>query len=264
MSEKKKIEITEKYNFQLIRDYDFIAKLDPALRAGKFYIDPADNKIKPHFTPVEYNSPWIHTVKCKGRTCMLWQDVLLDLFNMVATQCMNCFKIVVVPRTFKELILLHDLQIELGFEAKCGVESRTYTHRLYGGYFYTNSLDVGRIRYQTVREAVNDVISPNVPITLKRACTEMEILRGPSDKWVRTPLEDYWEKMVLEHVDIGYQDAPQPDYVKQHIMKMWMEKAWANGDKTVLEFNNGQPLMTPSATYNDNDREVLKWRNTNA
>jgi len=160
-------------------------------------------------------------------------------------------------------MLLHDLQVELGFEGKCGIESRPWVAKLYGGYFYTDSIDVGRIRYKTVRKAVDERISPDVGVLLKRACTEFEMAKGPSDQWQYTESDEHWEKMVRERFDIGFQDTPQPDYVQLHIMLTWMEKAWAAGDMTVMEFNDGKPLMNPYVTYHDNTKEVKKWRNSN-
>ena len=135
------------------------------------------------------------------------------------------------------------------FWCKCGVEQRDFVPRNYGGYFYCKGLEVGLARYQTVRNLVDEFISPDVDVILKRFCTEFELMLGPSDKYQPPDWADEREKQIWETTEFNDPAFIQPKYVRDHAIQYWMLFAWGRGDKTVMLYNNGQPLFPPSVTY---------------
>src|SRR3989344_4298965 len=55
---------------------------------------------------------------------------------------------------------------------KCMPERRDYCSGAYKGYIYCRSIEEGEEIRNIVREVVADDISPEVPVTLKRGCSE--------------------------------------------------------------------------------------------
>jgi hypothetical protein len=135
---------------------------------------------------------------------------------------------------------------------KCGIETREYVPRNYGGYFYTNSLEQGRERWRQVRNAM-DKINPQIPVTLKRYCTEFEIKLGPSDQYKQPEGAKDMERRIFEAVDVQSMgdNPPQPEFLKEHILSKWMVHAWDRADLTVMMYNDGQPLYSPTITYHE-------------
>ena len=177
-------------------------------------------------------------------------------FGFIPQACRNCYKVVVEPRSFHELMQLYDLQEEMVLEnprcwCKCGIEEREFVPRDYGGYFYTQGIDVGKTRWKTVREKVNKSISEETPVILKRYCTEFELQHGPSDKYFPPEGSDELEKQIWETIEIVSGGIKQPQFIINNTIQTWMIFAWGRGDMTVKLYNNGKPLFRPSVTYHD-------------
>ena len=245
--------IYEKYKYANLVELDFVGKIQEGLRKGIFYIRPSDQKVC-----TDIKSTW-NVKHSRERKCMIWR-VLFDYFEYKdesgkiigckADRCMNCWKIVVRPRTVDELFQLHDLQELLDYPSKCGMEERPGVHALYGGYFYTDSLEEGRERYKEVRAAVDSEISPKISIILKRGCTEFEEKFGRSNQWQYTNADKFWEDQITLHFDmeqmLGFDQA---GIIKINVMRRWHEYAWKHGDKTCMKFNDGGPFKPPVITY---------------
>lgn len=203
--------------------------------------------------------PWHYVKHYWQWDCYTWHHVVFDIFGktkvlgypFVPSKCHHCFKVVVRPQTLKQLFLLESLQKALDRPCKCGIEVRDTVHGLYGGYFYNNGLEEGLQRYKEVRKAINEFegLGPEVPVTLKRACTEFELACGPSDQWVITPEQLKIEEMVDKYLVKDDVVRTQPDHVIRHVHRQWIEWAWKSGDPTYAEFTNGQPLTKPPVTY---------------
>jgi len=220
------------------------------------YIDTVDQQLH-KFTGIETDLPWILVNPNPDLYCMEYRAIF-DGFGFIPSKCLQCYKIVVMPRTFHQLMQLLDLMENLSkenptFWCKCGVERRDFVPRSYGGYFYTKTHDVGRARYKTVRRAVSEHISPDVNVILKRYCTEFEMTLGPSDKYVQPEVAREIERKFWANVHIEQSARPQPDFVKLHIIKQWMLFAWGRGDMTVKQYNNGKPLYPSYVTYHDKE-----------
>jgi hypothetical protein len=136
---------------------------------------------------------------------------------------------------------------------------RAYTGRPYGGYFYNNSLDDGLDCYKTVREAVDEAISPDVPVLLKRGCTEYEFIVGDSRNWFMNDYAADLDRVIETFVeDDAKSDLRQADMVTRHVHKRWIEYAYKLGDKTYLEYTDGKTLYPTYHTYHDKDINETK------
>ena len=232
--------------YSMLVSADIVAPLRPLLRSGAFHINGAG---KFECQAVSgWDTPWVHPHLSKDRNCLLWHKVIFDCFGFVPKRCHDCYKIVVRPRTVVELFKLHDLMEGLGLPSKCGIEQRATVNAIYGGYFYCDSLEQGRERYDIVRRAVDEQISPDLTVLLKRFCTEFEHRHGRSDQMEQTPEEAFHESVITRHFE-PIPDYQQPGIVKIHVMRKWIEFAYQYGDQTAAELNDGHPLVAPYVTY---------------
>lgn len=238
--------------------FDILERLRPMMQRG-WIIDAYTNKIGIANPGISWNSPWWHNRESANKECGLWHQIMFNNWGFIPRGCQECWKVVVRPRTLKELFMLQEVEKKLDRPSKCGIEIRSYTPAHYGGYFYNNSLDAGRECYKVVREAVSDAISPDVGVILKRACTEMELSAGPSPFWKVTKEQVELEEYIEARVDykMGFQIA-QPDYLMNRLYKRWVLWAFSHNDKTYLEYTDGKPLYTPPVVYHEADLGDIK------
>ena len=88
-------------------------------------------------------TPWCHTRPEPRLKCSLDHSVLFNEYGIISTRCLNCWKVVVTPRTFSELLTLEKIQIQMDCPSKCGIEVRDYVPKFYGGYFYNVGPEAG-------------------------------------------------------------------------------------------------------------------------
>lgn len=202
--------------------------------------------------------PWVYVNPDPERKCGVY-TAIADNFGFIPQPCLDCWKVVVKPRTVKELMELYKLQMSFSKDhegtdrfCKCGIEIRDYVPQNYGGYFYCNSQVQGLKRWQEVRDLV-DKINPKIPVTLKRYCTEFELRYGDSDKYEQAPGAEELQKEIFDVIDWEElnDNPPQPDSLVNHILVRWIKHAWNIADMTCILFNGNQPLMPPSVTYHD-------------
>jgi hypothetical protein len=203
-----------------------------------------------------YDGPWVYTPRrAYWQDCTLWHKVLFDhVFDgkIVPSPCQDCYKVVAMPRTVKELFEIKDYQWSLNWPGKCGTEGdRKNTNRLYGAYWYCRGLEHGR----EVWEAVRKDVDVNIPVILKRACTEYEQQVGPSDKWVVTKDQLEIEAVVQRAFVNDTWDFHQTDDIIAGIQAGWIENAYRWGDETYKEFTNGEPMNPPPVTYHDAEKK---------
>ncbi len=156
-----------------------------------------------------------------------------------------------------------DYQQRVNLPAKCGVETRQFVPRLYGGYFYNRSLEMGKDCYELVKEAIHKLISPDIEIILKRGCTEFEMKHGASDKWTELPEQKDIETKFNE-IFVSDLATPKimPDYVTANVQRKWLHFA-ANAkppDLTYKKFTDGKPLIQECnyVTYHETSDEKFK------
>ena len=243
-------------HFSYLEKYDICSILEPLLNAGYYVGD--DDRITKKST-LTHRTPWSHIHQAVNKDCGLWHGVLFNYFKFIPKGCHECWKVVVRPRTLTELFKLEELEKGLCHASKCGIEVRHYTPAHYGGYFYNNSLDEGRACYEMVRKAVDEHISKDIAIILKRGCTEMELFGGPSPYWAIKPEDADYEDFISERLDVrGSFGIRQPDYMKIAVHKRWIQWAYNNNDKTYLEYTGGRPLYAPAVQYQDGDIGEIK------
>lgn len=243
-------------NSNLFSDLNAI-NIVPAMAAGAMFgtgrwIDPDDQKLH-QMTSLDPSVNWIYVNPDPKKYCMIYREIE-EGFRFIPSTCLNCWKVVVIPRSFHELLQIYQLEKELSEEdpecwCKCGVESRDSVNRHYGGYFYTSSKGEGLRRYKIVREAVNKYVNPQIDILLKRYCTEFEHRYGPSDKYKQPPGAKEIEKEVFSKIEFKQQARKQPEWIRRHVIQRWMLFAWGRADPTVQLYNDSKPLFPKYVTY---------------
>jgi hypothetical protein len=240
---------------------DVVERLGERLKQDAWYVDAVTGKYsckgRVFHNP---DKPWIYVNPAIGVGCSVYQAIV-DHCKFIPSPCLACWKVVVKPNSLYELMRLYEFQREFsadrmgtGHFCKCGIETRPYVPQSYGGYFYCQSLEHGLHRYQQVRAAV-DKINPNIPVVLKRYCTEFELALGPSDKYQWVEGTEALEAAVFNAIDFDSIGKPclQPAFMVRHIIRKWIEFAWDRGDSTAIMFNDNQPLFPPVVTYHKPD-----------
>lgn len=209
---------------------------------------------------------WIFTRTDPDRRCWLWARVYLSRYNIIPKECYSCWKIVATPKNILQLFDLHELQKEMDLNSKCGVEQRnfaTFSGR-YKGFWYAplfKGMDEARELHRKVRNKVHSKLGVDVPVILKRACTEMENVAGPSNTWRRIPELEALQDKLDELFDapepwlFGY----QPEAFKTRVKSIWIEKAFEWGDPKVKELVDRYPEsfgVTKTVTYHDTIPEI--------
>jgi hypothetical protein len=216
-----------------------------------------------------WQTPWVHHRLSYRNNCYIWKDIVFENIVkqvlpreswFVPSCCQNCFKVVCRPESLKQLFSLADLQVKLDFASKAGIEIRPSVFGNYGGYFYNRGLSEGLKCYRVVRDAVRDEIG-DIPVTLKRGCTEMEHGVGPSDRWEVTPAQMAFEELIEQKLVMDVPVVGQSPHAKDYVRQIWIEKAYEWGDETVLEYlDPDNPLYPPYVTYHhmaDERNEIL-------
>ncbi len=222
----------------------------PLLDSG-WYLD-TDGKLKSQ-SKIATNMPWVFAAQDDYRKCNLWHGVFFNVFGWLPSPCLECWKVVVRPTTLKDLFELHEIQKDLGLSSKCGIEVRESVCGLYGGYFYADSMDEGKVIFLEVQKEIEQRFSDKTaPVILKRGCTEFEHHFGDSKNWDNkvTNHQIMMEKKLDRFIET-HEKIAQPQVVKDAIYKRWIEWAYAAGDKTYQQFTGGQNLYTPYRVYND-------------
>ena len=239
--------------YEELRKDDVLHWLRPLWDGGGWVMYEDGRLRNPNLT-ISVDSPWVHNRHMTGNRCGYWAAILSDLVGRrfsnlvpgaeawVPSPCQDCYKVVVRPRTLTQLFILDGIQKSSGLASKCGIEVRPWVPPdiLYGGYFYNRSLGEGRNCYKIVRRLVDATIGYDIPVILKRGCTEMEMQRGPSDKWAIMPGQLEAERLVGQVVDVELKEE-QPAVCRRHTVRMWLEFAWANGDETCHNYMDEEP-----------------------
>lgn len=206
-----------------------------------------------------WDGPWLHQ-KSDSRWCQFWNHVLFELFNILPIGCRNCWKTVVRPTNLVDLFKLYELQKEMKVPSKCGIEDRECVHGLYGGYFYSESLEDGKKVWKQVKRAIKAKEFDVEPVViLKRGCTEIEDYFGASNKWdhLKGMNEmDAIEKGVTKYFVWEKKQYAAPDYAIENIHKKWIRWAYSHGDPTYSKFTDGQALGISPCLYHPSDDEL--------
>jgi hypothetical protein len=166
--------------------------------------------------------------------------------------CEGCYKVKVLPRTLRELVALFEIAQTLECTSKCGIDFyNRHSPNVYAGYFYLDGLEQARSMSRTLRDLVdqNPKLGLDVPVVIKRGCSNYEAACGPSDRYAFAP--------ELAEIEAYLKTRFQPlkvarSQVAAAIYGTWVPFAYQFGDQTYLDFTNGKPLYPKSTTYDPN------------
>ena len=254
--------------YEQLKAKNIIPAIKGLLKNNILEIRKSDGKIIPSHLTTSWDIPWIFHRSSFRHNCFIWKDIVFENVQkniipqekwFVPSSCIECFKVVVRPRNLGELLVLESIQYSLDHPSKCGLETRYSVFGNYGGYFYNRGLEEGLECYDMVRKAVDKHIGKDVPVLLKRGCTEYEHGIGPSDQWVVTEEQEAFEELVEARFVMDVPVLTQPRHVKYHVKQRWIEEAWKIGDETVHEFID-KPLYPPYVTYHEQwiDSDLFK------
>jgi hypothetical protein len=250
-------EIKRPYYEELVRN-DVIDFLKPLLEKRGYKLRWGDGKLVAEYRML-HEVPWIYVRSPEHYDCHLWHNVIFDVVStktanrFVPTKCQSCWKVVARPKTLAGLFAIGDIQqnILTQYSCKHGIERRPTVHGLYGAYWYNSSIEDGLKCYEDVREEVNkhEDLGEDIPVLLKRGCTEFELACGPSDKWRTSKEQVRLEEMIERNIVRDFVLQKQPDHLVRHVHRQWIEFAYENGDETYKRYTDGKPLFRPYVTY---------------
>lgn len=261
--------------FQALETFNVIKILRPLLEDGGYIIDPQDHIIKPAIESVDWKSPWVYVNPGNEMGICRFNTHLFNTLGIIPKYCRECYKITFRVGTVFQLVKMREMMrkefVLRGWHCKCGIEVRPWVPASYGGYLYSRGLGQARDRYLdalaiaekwlTLGDSTIDrlrsagfVFDPTPKVILKRACTEMEMRLGPSDKWEFPADWDALEDHINQYVKVGLskRNPPTPQYIIESKEAEWIRFAHDRGDPTAAMFNEGNPIYkTKVVTYHD-------------
>lgn len=230
---------------------------------------------------IEPNSPWKFAKVSPERDCSKWLDVYHKYYQIIPKSCRSCWKVSYRPKSLSELMRIYKLQVEMGKPAKCGIETRPLTGNRggYGSFWYVpldGGLKTARGLYEIVREKLMSLFlenpnnlgsKPGKKLSLKRGCTEMEhstvrLGLGGSDTWDKGAKHYDAIEAVLDEtfLKVKIQQNVEPEIMKIHTERMWIEWAYEHGDKTYHEFSEKGSFPLPLVNYAGSDHKERDFR----
>ena len=181
------------------------------------------------------NPPWRHFGRDYRMKCTYWKWVIykgvVELtpgVDFVPSKCHDCYKIVVVPRSYHELKDLEQLMLKIcgvDFAAKCGIERRETVDRNYGGYFYCRGKEEADERFEMIRDMVN----PDIPMHIQHSGTYFAEKQGPPSEWVITDKQMEIEYHLDRRADTNQSNPPQTPEEISGVHDLWREFTVENG-----------------------------------
>jgi hypothetical protein len=167
----------------------------------------------------------------------------------VPKACEPCYKVKALPRTLRELVALYEIAKGIECLSKWGIDLyNLHSQSVYAGFFYVKGLDAARALLPIVRKAAdeNPKLGAEVPIVIKRGCSNFEAALGPSDQYTFQP--------ELSEIEAYLKSKWRPrkaeiNTLATTLYETWVPFAYQMGDNTYLDFTNGKPLYPKSLTY---------------
>ena len=101
---------------------------------------------------------------------------VFNTFKVIPKYCFNCYKVQINPRNVLDLIKLFIIFDNLDFISdltkKCMIELRENVEGTYKGLIYCHSINEAEKIKDTVSKNIDLCIDKNIPIFIKRGCTE--------------------------------------------------------------------------------------------
>ena len=180
---------------------------------------------------------------------------VFNKLNIIPKYCFDCYKVVIEPRTvielFKLMMVLEKIKLPKDNIRKCIVEGRPQASGTYKGLIYCKGIEEGNDMLKTFQEVISEEISKNIPVTLKRGCTEYtstypEYARVENgtvsmeykEEWQE--LEDLADKqMVINKPSPASFSYNHPTYtpIESLTMLSWLTYAASIGDTSYLNIS---------------------------
>jgi len=175
-------------------------------------------------------------------------------YNIIPRYCFDCYKVLIEPRTvvelFKLMVVFEKLDLPGDNTRKCMVENREQVPGAYKGLIYCRSLEEAKEIVKTVNQAVSTEISENIPVSLKRGCSEYTSLYpnyahiSQDDTTTTMNYKDEWQEYenltnqewaVNTPPAVGHIHTPLT-YTAEDAQAMlgWLKYAATIGDKSYL------------------------------
>lgn len=165
----------------------------------------------------------------------------------VPNGCSACYKVKVVPKTLRQLVAAWEMARNVQCRSKWGTDlNNPYSQNIYAGYFYVSGIEAARALFNVIRRALDEhpKLGPEIPMVIKRGCSEYEAKLGPSDRYTFAPemaeLEAYLKSRFRQR---------KADYQPSMIVAHWIETAFRIGDETYLDFTAGKRLRERTLAY---------------
>ncbi len=246
--------------FEEMGKIDLIEPIQDEMLAGRLIVHIEAETGKPYIKLIPQTGPvdpWIHSVRGSERFCAKWLKLYFTCYNLIPKSCMSCWKVVAEPKNLKMAIEMVELQKGMGFESKTGLELRPYSPGLWHSFWYCR-LDEGlegALRlHKKVEAKVKREFGIMMKVSLKRACTEMEVRKGPSENWVYTPEDEMLEQLLDDFIRMDKIVVDQSPIIQAFVYRNWVKEAFSRGDPTVKEFAQMTSFIRGSTTYDDGEQ----------
>lgn len=210
----------------------------------------------------DYRKP-IRTQIFRGVDALTWEGqypngcirhiAVFDKFNLIPRYCFDCFKVVIEPRTvvelFKLMMVIEKLHLPNDNTRKCMVEIRKQVSGCYKGLIYCRSIEEGKEILGIVRELISVDISKNIPVSLKRGCSEYAVsypqyaqvndgvtAMNYNEAWKKYEVVADQELVIEPQVPTSHKDEPQTyTATDAQAMLAWLKYAATIGDESYLK-----------------------------
>lgn len=182
---------------------------------------------------------------CKFLLDFLFRNVYAR--SAVPHGCSACYKVKAAPRTLRELVAAWEAAKHIECRSKWGIDlDNRYSQNVYAGYFFATGLDGARAIYKQARAAFDAEanLGPDVPLSIKRGCSEYEAILGPSDRYEFAP-----ELAALETYLKSRFRTPRSPNQGVAVLANWIDFAFRIGDDTYLDFTEGKRLRPVDLSY---------------
>lgn len=223
--------------------------LSRAVASGEL-IENNDGTLSPRPVPDNERVNWMYVHSKTPMGCRFLMDFLFKgayAKSAVPYGCRACYKVKVIPRTLRELAATWQIARGIECNSKWGIDLyNPHSQNLYAGYFYASGLDGARVISKVAREAfASDArIGSEIPMTIKRGCSEYEAALGRSDRYEFTP-----EMAELEsYLKSRFREGKRSDRLNA-ALAFWIDLAFRIGDDTYLDFTGGKRLRPAMLAY---------------
>lgn len=185
---------------------------------------------------------------------------VFNQYNAIPKYCFDCLKIAIRPRNVIELIKLlfifNDIKLPNDNTRKCLVETRENVAGTYLGMLYCRDMEEALSISELIGIAVATEISADVPVTIKRGCTEFgiaypdyaKVIDGKTFMDYRDEWAEYENKVDKDFVVDDQASSLQTHNVSEYsvqdakAMFLWLMYAATIGDSSYLEISGGGEL----------------------